>query len=220
MKEKIRIILADDHVLVRNGIKLMLEKEEEIEVIGEADNGEQAIRQVNDLHPDIAILDIRMPGMSGLEAAARLKDENSTTRAVILSMHDSEDYVIQAVQSGAYGYLLKDIDKSEFIKAIKQVYQGIKYYSGAISGILAEGLLSRYAGGKPPAPKENKYNLTPREKEILKLIVEGKQNKNIAGLLGKSVRTIETHRFNIMKKLEVNNAIDMVNKTLKENLVD
>lgn len=220
MKEKIRIILADDHVLVRNGIKSMLEKEEEIEVIGEADNGEQAIRQVNDLHPDIAILDIRMPGMSGLEAAARLKDENSTTRAVILSMHDSEDYVIQAVQSGAYGYLLKDIDKSEFIKAIKQVYQGIKYYSGAISGILAEGLLFRYSSGKPPAPKENKYNLTPREKEILKLIVEGKQNKRIAELLGKSVRTIETHRFNIMKKMEVNNAIDMVNKTLKENLID
>lgn len=220
MNDKIKIILADDHVLIRNGIKSMLEQVEDIEVVGEANNGSEALDQIHHLHPDLAILDIRMPAPTGLEIAATLTQDKSSTKALILSMHDSDDYVLQAVQAGAYGYLLKDIDKNEFIKAIKQVQSGHKYFSGTVSAILAEHLLSRQQPSVTKTEKYNKYDLTRREKEILKLVVEGKQNKKIAEILGKSVRTIETHRFNIMKKLDVKNAIDMVNKTVKENLLD
>jgi DNA-binding NarL/FixJ family response regulator len=133
-------------------------------------------------------------------------------------MHDSEEYVLQALDSGAYGYLLKDTDKNEFVKALKQIHAGNKYFSGAVSNVLANRLLNT----KIPArqtPVEDPYGLTRREKEILRMVIDGQHNKQISESFGKSVRTIETHRFNIMKKLAVNNAIDMVNKAVKENLV-
>src|SRR6478609_3560078 len=216
--DKINIVLADDHVLVRNGIKAMLESDTEIHVVGEASNGVEALERAKSLHPDILVLDIRMPQMTGLEAAAKLKSYSPKTKAVILSMHDSEEYVLQALDAGAYGYLLKDTDKTEFIKALKQIYGGNKYFSGAVSNVLANRLLNT----KPAVRKvevEDQYHLTKKEKEILRMIIDGKQNKEISETLDKSVRTIETHRFNIMKKLDVNNAIDMINKTVKENLV-
>jgi two-component system, NarL family, response regulator DegU len=220
---KINIVLADDHVLVRKGIRAMLESDQELDVIGEASNGLEALETAQRLHPDILVLDIRMPEMNGLEAAAKLEEYSPDTKAVILSMHDSEEYVLQALDAGAFGYLLKDTDKTEFVKALKQIHGGNKYFSGAVSNVLANRLLNT----KPFTNKStneaedslNTYNLTRREKEILQMVVEGKQNKQIAEASGKSVRTIETHRFNIMKKLGVNNAIDMVNKAMKENLV-
>jgi two-component system, NarL family, response regulator DegU len=216
---KINIVLADDHVLVRKGIKSMLESDTEINVVGEAGNGKEALDTARALKPDILVLDIRMPEMTGLEAAAQLQEYAPATRAVILSMHDSEEYVVQALQSGAYGYLLKDTDKEEFVRALKQVYTGHKYFSGAVSHVLANQLLNirPYTSTRPPV--EDAYHLTRREKQILRMVIDGKHNKEIAGSLGKSLRTIETHRFNIMKKLGVNNAVDMVNKTVKENLV-
>ena len=220
---KINIVLADDHVLVRNGIKAMLESDNQIEVIGEASNGAEALAVSRALKPDIVVLDIRMPEMNGLEAAARLKDVAPDTKAVILSMHDSEEYVLQALDAGAYGYLLKDTDRHEFLKALKQVYAGNKYFSGAVSNVLANRLLGNkpasFTATSATAPTEDAYHLTKREKEILRLIIDGKSNKDIADSLDKSVRTIETHRFNIMKKMSVTNAIDMVNKAVKENLV-
>jgi two-component system response regulator DegU len=217
--DKINVVLADDHVLVRNGIKAMLESDTQIQVIGEASNGAEALETARNLKPDILILDIRMPEMTGLEAAALLKDFSPTTKAVILSMHDSEEYVIEALNAGAYGYLLKDTDKVEFLKALKQISAGNKYFSGAVSNVLANRLLK---GESIPGAKvltEDPYHLTRREKELLRMIIDGKSNKDIADSLDKSVRTIETHRFNIMKKLGVTNAIDMVNKAVKENLV-
>jgi two-component system response regulator DegU len=216
--EKINIVLADDHVLVRKGIKAMLESEAEIEVVGEAGNGSDALVSAKALKPDILLLDIRMPGMSGLDAAAKLKEYAPGTKAVILSMHDSEEYVLQALSAGAYGYLLKDTDKDEFIKALKQVNSGNKYFSGSVSNILANHLLNAKPLTKAPS-KEDPYHLTKREKEILRMAIDGKHNKEISDSLGKSLRTIETHRFNIMKKLSVNNAIDMINKAIRENLV-
>ncbi|HEY9046916.1 MAG TPA: response regulator transcription factor [Ohtaekwangia sp.] len=220
---KINIVLADDHVLVRNGIKAMLESDTDIDVIGEAGSGLEALEKARKLHPDILVLDIRMPEMNGLEAAAKLEDYSPDTKAVILSMHDSEEYVLQALDAGAFGYLLKDTDKTEFLKALKQIYSGSKYFSGAVSNVLANRLLNAkpFTTSKTaPIPEtDDTYSLTRKEKEILRMIVDGKQNKQIAEASGKSVRTIETHRFNIMKKLGVNNAIDMVNKAVKENLV-
>jgi len=216
---KINIVLADDHVLVRKGIKAMLESDTDIEVIGEANNGVEALETARKLHPDILVLDIRMPEMNGLEAAAQLLNYAPETKAVILSMHDSEEYVLQALDAGAYGYLLKDTDKTEFVKALRQVYNGTKYFSGAVSNVLANRLLNAKPYTSKSSVEEDEYHLTKREKEILRMVIDGKHNKEIADASGKSVRTIETHRFNIMKKLGVNNAVDMVNKSVKENLV-
>ncbi|HEY5824973.1 MAG TPA: response regulator transcription factor [Cyclobacteriaceae bacterium] len=216
--EKIKIVLADDHALVRNGLKAMLEFDTEISVTGEAGNGSEALEVARSVKPDLLILDIRMPVMTGLEAAAQLKSYSPQTKAVILSMHDSEEYVLQALNAGAHGYILKDTDKNEFVKALKQIHGGSKYFSGGVSNVLANRLLDNRPLVKA-TPSEDVYNLSKREKEILRMVVEGKQNKQIADSLDKSVRTIETHRFNIMKKLGVNNAIDMVNKAVKENLL-
>lgn len=218
--EKINVVLADDHVLVRKGIKAMLDSEEMIDVIGEADNGLEAVDYAKKLKPDILVLDIRMPEKNGLEAAAEVQLLAPDTKAVILSMHDSEDYVMQALSAGAYGYLLKDTDKNEFVKALKQIHNGNKYFSGAVSNILANQLLSGGTTSTIKAPaEEDAYHLTKREKQILSMIIDGKHNKDIVEVLHKSIRTIETHRFNIMKKLGVNNAVDMVNKAIKEGLV-
>lgn len=216
---KINVLLADDHVLVRNGIKSMLESEADINVVGEASDGAEAVESVKRLKPDIVILDIRMPNMTGLEAAERLRHAAPSVKSVILSMHDSEEYVLEALNAGAYGYLLKDTDKFEFIKALRQIHSGTRYFSGAVSNVLASRLLSNRPAISTATPKPDPYHLTRREKEILRLVVDGKQNKEIAESTGKSVRTIETHRFNIMKKLNVNNAVDMVNKSLRENLL-
>lgn len=215
----INIVLADDHVLVRKGIKSMLELDPEIHVVGEAGNGKEALDKAKELKPDILVLDIRMPEMTGLEAAARLGQFAPDTRAVILSMHDSEEYVVQALQAGAFGYLLKDTDKDEFIRALKQVYGGHQYFSGAVSHVLANQLRQARPYLSPRTPVGDDYHLTRREKEILRMVIDGKHNREIADSLGKSVRTIETHRFNIMKKLGVNNAVDMVNKTVREHLI-
>jgi len=218
---KITVFLADDHVLVRNGIKAMLETDEDIRVIGEADNGLQAIEKIKQLRPDLSIMDIRMPEMNGLEACTALHQENIPTKVVMLSMHDSDDYVLQSLSAGAWGYLLKDTDKGEFIKALKQINNGIRYYSGAVSNVLANQLLGvvRPSVEKIAEPQIDKYGLSKREKQILSMVINGKHNKDIADFLEKSVRTIETHRFNIMKKLGVNNAVDMINKAIRENLI-
>jgi two-component system, NarL family, response regulator DegU len=221
--EHIKIVLADDHVLVRKGIRAMLESDEEMEVIGEASNGQEALEAARTLKPDILVLDIRMPHMDGLEAAARVREYAPGTKAVILSMHDSEEYVLEALNADAYGYLLKDTDKEEFLKALRAVHGGSKYYTGAVSHVLANRLLQGQ-GQRPTVRREEAaaasdlYNLSKREKQILRMVIDGRHNKEIAEALDKSQRTIETHRFNIMKKLGVNNAIDMVNKAVRENI--
>lgn len=220
--EHIRIVLADDHVLVRKGIRAMLESDEEMEVVGEAGNGQEALEAARTLKPDILVLDIRMPQMDGLEAAARVREYAPGTKAVILSMHDSEEYVLEALNADAYGYLLKDTDKEEFLKALRAVHGGSKYYTGAVSHVLAKRLLQGQGQGQWTVRREeatsDPYNLSKREKQILRLVIDGRHNKEIAEALDKSQRTIETHRFNIMKKLGVNNAIDMVNKAVRENI--
>jgi len=216
---KITVFLADDHVLVRNGIKAMLETDDEIQVIGEADNGVQAVERIQQLHPDLSIMDIRMPEMNGLDACEKLVKQGVDTKVVMLSMHDSDDYVLQSLSVGARGYLLKDTDKNEFIKALKQINNGMRYYSGAVSNVLANQLLGNIkTPGEKNTIEQDKYGLSKREKQILGMVIDGKHNKDIADFLGKSVRTIETHRFNIMKKLGVNNAVDMISKAMKESI--
>ncbi|SHJ50226.1 two component transcriptional regulator, LuxR family [Reichenbachiella agariperforans] len=212
---KIKVILADDHVIVRNGIKILLESNGDVDVIAEASNGEEALEKVRLLKPDILISDIRMPIMNGIEATARLKEFSPNTKALILSMHDDEEYIIKSIESGASGYLLKDTTKEEFSKALHAILDGQKYFSGDISNILVNSYLN-IKDGKPVSTSSQSgvidYHITKREKQILQLVYEGNSNKEIADKLGKSVRTVETHRFNIMKKLSVSNITELLRK--------
>ncbi|KEO72322.1 response regulator transcription factor [Anditalea andensis] len=218
--EDIKVVLADDHVVVRNGIKMLLESAGEIKVIGEASNGQEALDVVRELQPDVLIVDIRMPIMNGLEATSQLGSYSVKTKALILSMHNDEEYVLQAMDSGAAGYLLKDTSKEEFIKAIHSVHQGGKYFSGDISNILVNSYLNVKSNKNSKSSDITKqYDLTKREKEILELIIVGINNKEIADKLGKSVRTIETHRFNIMKKLNVNNVVELIKKVEEASIL-
>ncbi len=216
--EPIKVLLADDHAIVRNGIKLLLENESNIEVIGEASDGEEAIRQSDLLNPDILILDIRMPGMNGIEAANAMATNQSQTKVLILSMHDDEEYITKTAESGAYGYVLKDASKEEFIKAINTINDGNKYFSGDISNILVNQYLNfkHKNETKPISTVSYDYQLTKREKEILTLLHQGLHNKDIADQLGKSIRTIETHRFNIMKKMGIKSVTDLLLKIDQE----
>ncbi len=211
--ENIKIVLAEDHLIVRKGIKNLLEDEEGIKVIGEASDGREAIEVVERERPDLLIADIRMPGMSGLEAAQSLSVRPDSPKILILSMHDDEDYILQSVEVGASGYLLKDTSKEELLKAIRAIHQGGRYFSGDVSNALVNRYLHHRSGKASPSTVATKtYSLTKRERQILALIAEGIGNKEIAEQLGKSIRTIETHRFNIMKKLKVNNVVELLKK--------
>lgn len=220
----IKVALADDHEIVRYGIKMVLEDDPEIQVIWEASDGLETIEKMEKEQPDVLVADIRMPLKNGLEVTQELKQKNPETRIIMLTMHDDSEYVMKAVQYGANGYLLKDTNKTEFNKAVKMVYAGQKYFSGDISNTIITNLMN---GSNPvlssessaPASATNDYLLTKREKEILKMIYEGVPNKDIAEQLDKSVRTVETHRFNIMKKLEVNNITELLKKVDRESLL-
>lgn len=210
--------MADDHTVVRSGIRTLLENEKDLEIIGEAANGKEAVQAVRALNPDLLIIDIRMPVMNGLEATKVLtEDPENTTKSLILSMHDDEDYILQAVESGASGYLLKDTSKEEFIKAIHTVQEGGKYFSGDISKVLVNQYLNlKNVRSSKIQAGQYSFDITKREKQILSMIADGMGNKDIADHLGKSIRTIETHRFNIMKKLKVNNIVELLKKIEEE----
>ncbi len=215
MAKKINIILADDHEIVRKGLILLLETESDIDVVAEASDGEEAIEVVDQFKPDVAILDIRMPKLNGIQTAKELKLRYPDTGVLMLTMHDDDEYITQSVDCGADGYLLKDTGKEEFVKAIHAVHNGQKYFSGDISNVLVNRYLSAVGGKAVSAPTgsdEDYSHLTKRERQILGMIYKGESNKDIADALDKSIRTIETHRFNIMKKLDVNNIADLLRK--------
>ncbi|WP_400071174.1 response regulator [Zobellia russellii] len=217
------IILADDHSLVRDGIRSLLESESDLKVIAEASDGIEAIEMVNKNSPDLLIIDIRMPRMTGIEAVEKLSAQNSPVKCIILSMHDSEEYILKSVKAGALGYLLKDTGKTEFLKAIHAVREGGKYYSGDISNVLVNSLLSSTTntveGPKKATPTNIPFDLTNKELQVLKLVLSGLTNKQISEKLQNSKRTVETHRFNLMRKMEVKNLIDLSKKAQQFNLV-
>ncbi|MCB0630602.1 MAG: response regulator transcription factor [Saprospiraceae bacterium] len=220
----IRIILADDHALVRDGIKSLLEDEEDLVVIDEASDGREALEKVAQKQPDLLIIDIRMPGMGGIEATSQLADYSQKTAALVLSMHDSDEYILQSIEAGAKGYLLKDTSKEEFLKAIHTVYEGGRYFSGDISTVLVNKYLENLGVAQKPAEEKPKaipegMSLTRREKQILDLVLLGKSNKDIAEELNKSVRTIETHRYNLMNKMDVKNLAELTYKARQLGLI-
>lgn len=217
------IILADDHSLVRDGIRALLESESDLEVIGEVSNGKEALAMVAEKRPDLLIIDIRMPEMNGIDAVKEINKNKIPVKSIILSMHDSEEYILQSVSAGASGYLLKDTGKTEFIKAIHMVRDGGKYYSGDISNVLVNNLLNpskeNNGNGTKMVQGKNPFELTNKELKVLELVLSGLTNKQISEKLQNSKRTIETHRFNLMRKMEVNNLMDLSKKARSNNLV-
>ena len=218
----INVILADDHVLVRDGIKALLEDQTGINVIDEASNGKEALEVVSKNKPHILIVDIRMPEMNGIEVVAEINKHHKDVKTLVLSMHDSEEYVVRSIQAGADGYLLKGASKEEFLKALNKVASGGKYFTGDVSSIImnnfVNGNITKTAGLQKET-KELPFKLTKREKQILILVLELKNNKDIAEELQISKRTAEVHRFNLMKKLEAKNLMELNSKSKEYQLI-
>lgn len=213
----INIVLVDDHQIVRDGLKLVLGSQADFHIVGEGSNGNEAIALVREHKPHLLISDISMPELSGLEAVEAIKRNSPDTHILFLSMFDKEEYVTTAAKLGANGYLLKDTGKEEMIKAIRKVAKGGKYFSSDVSDVLVNQIMKAPSSMNLGAGED--FNLTKRENEILKKIVLGWGNKQIAEEVNISVRTIETHRLNIMKKLKVNNAADLVRKAITFHIV-
>jgi DNA-binding NarL/FixJ family response regulator len=210
----VRVLLAEDHTLVRAGIRALLESLEGVEVVAEAADGREALRLAQAHAPDILLMDITMKEMNGLEAAARLAKEHSTTRVIILSMHADPIYVRQALQAGAAGYLLKGADVAELELALKAVTRGDTYLSPSVSKDVVGDLLS----GKAPAANPLD-ELTPRQRETLQLIAEGKTTKEIASRLNLSIKTVETHRAQLMERLDIHDVAGLVKFAIRVGLV-
>lgn len=211
MLGKLRIVIADDHTLVRAGLTTLMARMQDMEVVGEAGDGREALKLVRDLQPDIALLDIAMPGLNGLEAAERIHNDAPKTKVIILSMHAKEEYVAQALKAGASGYLLKDAATTELDLALKVVAQGQFYLSPSIS----RQVVDSYLHGGPTGLDL----LTPRQREILQLVAEGKSTREIAELLHLSVKTVETHRAQLMDRLDIHDVAGLVRYALNKGLI-
>ena len=210
------LLLADDHEVVRKGIRSILEGRPDWEVCGEASTGRQAVEMASALRPDVVILDIGLPELNGLDAARRIVSTLPATEVVVLTVHESETLVHEVLDAGARGYVLKSDAGDCLVEAIESVLQRTPYLTPRISRALLRG----YLGGPAPAEGERKSTLTPREREILQLLAEGRSNKEVAHLLDISVKTAETHRTNIMRKLDVHCVADLVRYAIRTGLVD
>ncbi len=209
----IRVLLADDHSLVRAGIRSLLGAMAEVQVVGEAASGEEALELAAQQQPDVVLMDIAMKGITGLEAAARMRETQPAVRVVILSMHSGEEYVLQALRAGAAGYLLKDAATGELELALRSVMRGESWLSPAVSRQVVEGYVQR--SGAEAAPDV----LTARQREVLRLVAGGKSTKEIAFFLNLSVKTVETHRAQIMERLGIRDVPGLVRYALRTGLV-
>jgi DNA-binding NarL/FixJ family response regulator len=213
----IRVLLADDHTIVRQGLRSILEREPDLEVVGEAADGREAVRKAASLDPDVVVMDITMPHMNGIEAASRIIKSNRGTRVVALTMHTAEEYVYSLLKAGARGYVLKDSSPSDLIEAIRAVARGGTYLHPDVSVTVVNEYLKRpdprTRSGQPAAA------LSHREREVLQLIAEGHTNKEIAGQLGLSVKTIEAHRTRIMDKLKIHNIAGLTRYAISRGII-
>lgn len=213
---KIRVLLADDHQVVRNGLRYVIEREPDLEVIGEAENGRDAVRLTAELHPDIVVMDVAMPNLNGIEATAQIIKHNPKTAVIMLSMYSDESYLVRALTNGAKGYLLKDSAGNDLVQAINAVHQGRPFFSPQIANVLLEDYMRRLRQEQ----LEDTYELlTDREKEVLQLLAEGKSNKEVANLLNLSVYTVETHRNNLMQKLNLHNTAEIVLYAVRKKII-
>ena len=212
----IRIILADDHAVMRRGLRLVLEQQEDFEVVGEASDGREAVNLAETVKPDIAVLDITMPNLNGIEAAHQIGARQPGVSTIVLSMHADESFVLRALKAGARGYLLKESAESDLINAVRLVSEGKSFFSPIVSRMLVED----YVRQLQDRDIEDSYELlTPREREILQLVAEAKSNKEIAGILNVSLYTVETHRSNILEKLNLHSVPELILYAVRKGVI-
>ncbi len=210
---RIRVLIVDDHALVRAGFRALLESQS-IEVVAEANDGREAIELTKKYHPDIVLMDIGMSGLNGIEAASRISREFPSSRILILSMHANEEYVLQALRAGASGYLLKDSGRQELMLAVRSIIEGKTYLSPEVSKHVIDNYVESVGGKSDPLER-----LTPRQREILQLIAEGRTNKEIAQILKIAVKTVDTHRTQLMERLDIHDVAGLVRFAIQMGLV-
>lgn len=215
MAEPYRIVLADEHILFRQGMKRIINEVQETQVIGEANDGQEAVELVKALLPDLAILDISMPKVNGIEACREIRRLVPSVKILVLTMHKDREYLYQAISAGAQGYLLKEDSDEELFSAIGAIRKGAIYVTKALAGVVSTDISALFLEGD----RRLSRSLTPREREVLKLIAEGKSNSEVAEVLRISVRTVETHRANIMNKLDLRNTAELVKYAVQNALV-
>ncbi len=216
---KQRIFIVEDHTLLRSGLCALLSQDPEIEIVGEADNGRDAIRAIGTLSPDLVLMDLTMPGMNGIEAIVDIKRRNPGTRVLVLTIHKTEEYIHESLRAGADGYILKDATHDELRVGIRSVLNGKTYLSPDISGKVINGYLGTGKATTESSSAGNWGTLTHREREVLKLVAEGHTNKYIADYLCLSIKTVEKHRSNLMKKLDLHNASTLTSYAIERGLV-
>jgi DNA-binding NarL/FixJ family response regulator len=214
--DKIRILLVDDHTILREGLRSLLARQQDFEVIAEAENGRQAVDLVRQLNPDVVLMDIAMPMLNGILATEQIRRERRCTHVLILSQHESEDYIRRALAAGASGFLLKDTDSQTLIHAIRAVHQGESILSPAVTRLVIEDYL-RWGDIRP---EETSNGLTPRENEVLQLIAEGNTNKQIAEILCISIKTVQAHRSNLMKKLDLHDKAELIKYAIQKKIIE
>ena len=210
---KARVLLVEDHVIVRQGIKALFSDEPDLEIVGEADDGRAALQSVSELEPDVVLMDISMPGLNGIEATRQIRQNHPEVRVVVLSMHSNEEYVFQVLRAGASGYVLKQSDSSEVLTAIRAALAGGSFLSPPISRTVIDDYVRR---AEARGGDEDLELLTSREREVLQLLAEGLSNREIAEQLNISIKTVETHRSNMMGKLGVSSKTELVKYALRK----
>ncbi len=216
MKSPYQIVIAEDHTILRQGLRALLSSDPDFEVVGEAEDGRAAIRSVETLSPDLLLMDLSMPRMTGMEAITEIKKGSPATKIVVLTVHKGEEYVLSALKAGADGYVLKDAGRDELVAAVKNVLAGKRYLSPDIS----EKVIGGYLEGRRTLKATPWDTLTQREREILKLIAEGHKNKEIAEHLFISLKTVEKHRSNLMRKLDLHNTAALTAFAMEKGLIE
>ena len=213
---RIRCLLVDDHTLFRQGVRRLLESESDFEIVGESPDGSDAVEKARELRPDVVLMDIGMPGLSSFESTRHIKKNRPETKVLFLTMYEDEDYLVQCLEVGASGYVLKDTPAPQLVTAVRDVYRGGKYLSSQVLGKLVEDFRARVRDARL---RPRMATLTPREREILKLLAEGNSVKEVAVLLGLSVKTVEAHKFNLMRKLDIHNKAQLVTYAIQKKII-
>jgi DNA-binding NarL/FixJ family response regulator len=216
MTSNIRVLLADDHTLLRSGIKALLEDEPDIAIVGEAEDGREAVRLAHTLRPNLVLMDIAMPLLNGLEATRQIKREHPEIKVLVLTMYDHEEYFRQVLEAGASGYIIKRAAANELVAAIRAVYEGESVLSPAITRYLLEDYLS----GETRKDEHDPNALSPREREVLQLIAEGNTSREIAEILNLSTKTVQSHRTNLMRKLDLHDRGDLIKYAIQKKIIE